>query len=299
MEKVIVVIGPTSVGKTKMGVALAKKFNGEVISGDSMQIYKQMDIGTAKVTEEEKEGIIHHCVDILNSDETYSVHDFQQTVRKKITEITQRGHVPIIVGGTGLYIKAALYDYRFKQEDELDDYHDLTNQELLDNIKKYDINCSIHINNRKRLIRLLNKYEKNLVEEKTGNNPLYSFLLIGLTTNRNILYEKINLRVDKMVSEGLIEEAKALYDQKVNTKAIQTAIGYKELYLYFDHKCSLEESLELIKKNSRHYAKRQYTFFKHQFDHIKWLTTNYQDFNKTVTDAINYIEGDENDRRIN
>lgn len=106
MEKVIVVIGPTSVGKTKMGVALAKKFNGEVISGDSMQIYKQMDIGTAKVTEEEKEGIIHHCVDILNPDETYSVHDFQQTVRKKITEITQRGHVPIIVGGTGLYIKA-------------------------------------------------------------------------------------------------------------------------------------------------------------------------------------------------
>ena len=104
MEKVIVVIGPTSVGKTKMGVALAKKFNGEVISGDSMQIYKQMDIGTAKVTEEEKEGIIHHCVDILNPDETYSVHDFQQTVRKKITEITQRGHVPIIVGGTGLYI---------------------------------------------------------------------------------------------------------------------------------------------------------------------------------------------------
>ena len=115
MEKVIVVIGPTSVGKTKMGVALAKKFNGEVISGDSMQIYKQMDIGTAKVTEEEKEGIIHHCVDILNPDETYSVHDFQQTVRKKITEITQRGHVPIIVGGTGLYIKAALYDYQFDE----------------------------------------------------------------------------------------------------------------------------------------------------------------------------------------
>lgn len=122
MEKVIVVIGPTSVGKTKMGVALAKKFNGEVISGDSMQIYKQMDIGTAKVTEEEKEGIIHHCVDILNPDETYSVHDFQQTVRKKITEITQRGHVPIIVGGTGLYIKAALYDYQFDKDE--DQYYD-------------------------------------------------------------------------------------------------------------------------------------------------------------------------------
>ena len=126
MEKVIVVIGPTSVGKTKMGVALAKKFNGEVISGDSMQIYKQMDIGTAKVTEEEKEGIIHHCVDILNPDETYSVHDFQQTVRKKITEITQRGHVPIIVGGTGLYIKAALYDYQF-DEMENDRYVEVWN----------------------------------------------------------------------------------------------------------------------------------------------------------------------------
>ena len=143
MEKVIVVIGPTSVGKTKMGVALAKKFNGEVISGDSMQIYKQMDIGTAKVTEEEKEGIIHHCVDILNSDETYSVHDFQQTVRKKITEITQRGHVPIIVGGTGLYIKAALYDYQF---DEMENdhhainekYKDYTNEQLHDYLKSID-----------------------------------------------------------------------------------------------------------------------------------------------------------------
>ena len=156
MEKVIVVIGPTSVGKTKMGVALAKKFNGEVISGDSMQIYKQMDIGTAKVTEEEKEGIIHHCVDILNPDETYSVHDFQQTVRKKITEITQRGHVPIIVGGTGLYIKAALYDYQF---DEMENdhhainekYKDYTNEQLyahlkqIDEVQKYCISITVDV----------------------------------------------------------------------------------------------------------------------------------------------------------
>ena len=166
MEKVIVVIGPTSVGKTKMGVALAKKFNGEVISGDSMQIYKQMDIGTAKVTEEEKEGIIHHCVDILNPDETYSVHDFQQTVRKKITEITQRGHVPIIVGGTGLYIKAALYDYQF---DEMENNHhainekykDYTNEQLHDHLKSIDEESAktLHFNNRRRVLRAIEIYE--------------------------------------------------------------------------------------------------------------------------------------------
>ena len=287
---IIVIIGPTGVGKTKLSIELAKKYNAEIINADSMQVYKSLDIATAKITEKEKEGIPHHLFDIVNVDEVYTVYDYQKDCRKKIEEISNRGKNIIIVGGTGLYIKAALYDYRFKQEDKLKDYSNLTNQELLNSIKKYDSDCNVHINNRKRLIRLLNKYEQDLVEEKTGNNPLYEFILIGLTTDRNILYEKINYRVNEMVEDGLIEEARALYDKHIYTKAIQTAIGYKELYLYFDNKCSLEESLELIKKNSRHYAKRQYTFFNNQFTHVNWLMTNYNNFNKTIEEASTIIE---------
>lgn len=289
---IIVVVGPTGVGKTKLSVELAKKYNAEIINADSMQVYKGLDIATAKIKEHEKEGIAHHLFDICNVDETYTVFDYQKDCRSKIEEISNRGKNVIIVGGTGLYIRAALYDYRFKEEGDLNDYDELTNQELLDRIKKYDSDCDIHINNRKRLIRLLNKYDNDLITEQVGNNPIYKFILIGLTTDRDTLYEKINSRVDVMVKEGLIEEAKCLYDKHIYTKAIQTAIGYKELYLYFEGKNSLDVSLELIKKNSRHYAKRQYTFFKHQFDGINWIETNYKDFSKTVDSAVNIIEGD-------
>lgn len=289
---IIVVVGPTGVGKTKLSVELAKKYNAEIINADSMQVYKGLDIATAKIKEHEKEGIAHHLFDICNVDETYTVFDYQKDCRSKIEEISNRGKNVIIVGGTGLYIRAALYDYRFKEEGNLNDYDELTNQELLDKIKNYDSDCNIHINNRKRLIRLLNKYDNDLITEQVGNNPIYKFILIGLTTDRDTLYEKINSRVDVMVKEGLIEEAKCLYDKHIYTKAIQTAIGYKELYPYFEGKNSLDVSLELIKKNSRHYAKRQYTFFKHQFDEINWIETNYKDFSKTVDSAINIIEGD-------
>lgn len=289
---IIVVVGPTGVGKTKLSVELAKKYNAEIINADSMQVYKGLDIATAKIKEHEKEGVAHHLFDICNVDETYTVFDYQKDCRSKIEEISNRVKNVIIVGGTGLYIRAALYDYRFKEEGNLNDYDELTNQELLDKIKNYDSDCNIHINNRKRLIRLLNKYDNDLITEQVGNNPIYKFILIGLTTDRDTLYEKINSRVDVMVKEGLIEEAKCLYDKHIYTKAIQTAIGYKELYPYFEGKNSLDVSLELIKKNSRHYAKRQYTFFKHQFDEINWIETNYKDFSKTVDSAINIIEGD-------
>lgn len=286
---IIVIVGPTAVGKTKLSIELAKKYNAEIVNADSMQVYKGLNIATAKIKETEKEGIVHHLFDVVNVDDIYTVYDYQRDCRDKIKEITATGKNIIIVGGTGLYIKAALYDYRFKKEDGLDDYINLTNEEIFNKIKKYDSYCDIHINNRKRLVRLLNKYEQNLIEEKTGNNQLYDFVLIGLTTDRDTLYNKINSRVDKMVEDGLIEEAKTLYDKHIYTKAIQTAIGYKELYSYFDNKCTLEESLELIKKNSRHYAKRQYTFFNNQFNSINWIETNYDDFNKTISQAINII----------
>ena len=287
---IIVIVGPTGVGKTKLSIELAKRYNAEIINADSMQVYRGLDIATAKIKETEKENIPHHLFDISDVNDIYTVYDYQKDCRAKINEILNKNKNVIIVGGTGLYIKAALYDYQFKTEYDLNDYANLTNEEIFDKIKKYDNCCDIHINNRKRLVRLLNKYENNLITEKNGNSPFYDFILIGLTTDRKTLYEKINSRVDIMVEEGLIEEAKSLYDKHIYTKAIQTAIGYKELYPYFDNKYSLEDSLELIKKNSRHYAKRQYTFFNNQFDNINWIETNYDDFSKTVSQAITVID---------
>ena len=215
MEKVIVVIGPTSVGKTKMGVALAKKLNGEVISGDSMQVYRQMDIGTAKVTIEEMEGVTHHCIDILDPKDQYSVHDFQQTVRKQITEITNRGHVPIIVGGTGLYIKAALYDYTFSEmennHDEINKkYRDYTNEQLYAHLKQIDEESAeiLHFNNRRRVLRAIEIYEQTGQKKSEMINEqehicLYDAYFVGLTLPRELLYERINLRVDLMMKNGL------------------------------------------------------------------------------------------------
>ena len=287
---ILVIVGPTGVGKTKMSVELAKIYNAEIINADSMQVYKELDVGTAKVTEKEKEGIPHHLFDICDVKDLYTVFDYQKDGRKIIDQLSKKKKNIIIVGGTGLYIKALLYDYRFKEESNINNYDNLTNEEIFNMIKKFDSNCSIHINNRKRLIRLLNKYENDLIEEKIGNNQLYEFKMIGLTTNRDTLYEKINSRVDRMIKDGLVEEVKRFYDQNVRTKSIMTGIGYKELYKYFDNEISLEEAIELIKKNSRHYAKRQYTFFKNQFKDIKWFETNYSDFNNTVDEVISYIE---------
>lgn len=287
---IIVIVGPTGVGKTKLSIELAKKYNAEIINGDSMQVYKGLDIGTAKVTEEEKEDISHHLFDICDVNDIYTVYDYQKDCRNKIEELTKLGKNIIIVGGTGLYIKAALYDYRFKEENGLNNYDDLTNEELFNRIREYDSEIDIHVNNRKRLIRLLNKYENDLVTEKTGNKPLYDFYMIGLTTDRDTLYQKINNRVDAMLKNGLEEEVKSFHDNNIYSKAIETGIGYKELYLYFDKKISFEEAVDLIKKNSRRYAKRQYTFFKNQFsDNIKWVETDYTNFNNTIDNVVNYI----------
>lgn len=283
---IIVIVGPTGVGKTKLSIELAKKYNAEIINADSMQVYKGLNIGTAKIKEEEKEGIPHHLFDICDVSDNYSVYDYQRDCRNKIKELEKKKKNIVLVGGTGLYIKAALYDYRFEEEGILEKYLDLSNQEILNRIQKFDPDCSIHINNRRRLVRALNKYEQNLITEKVGNNSLYSFQIIGLTTDRNTLYQIINNRVDKMIEEGLIEEVKKLYQQNIHSKAIKSGIGYKELYLYFDGNCTLEEAIDMIKKNSRHYAKRQYTFFKNQFSNIRWYQTNYQRFDQTINEVI-------------
>lgn len=285
---IIVITGPTGVGKTKMSVELAKRINAEIINGDSMQVYKELDIATAKIKEEEKENITHHLFDIVDKTYNYSVYDYQRDCREKIDEIQSRGKNIIIVGGTGLYIKAALYNYNFNKEENIYDFSCMDDNEILDKIKEYDPNTNIHVNNRKRLERELTKIMNNTTSLGKGNEILYPFTIIGLTTERSELYERINNRVDKMVEDGLIIEAKSLYDANIHSKAINTGIGYKELYKYFDGEIILDEALDLIKKNSRHYAKRQYTFFNNQFN-MNWFNVNYNDFSKTIDEVYNFI----------
>lgn len=280
---ILAIIGPTAVGKTKLSIELAKKYNAIIINCDAMQVYQGLDIGTAKVTSEEKEGITHELLDFVPVTQNYTVYDYQKDARKLLEKY--QGRNIIFVGGTGLYLKSTLYDYRFYEETTTNSYDNLTNEELYNLALAKDKNMTIHPNNRKRLVRFLNKEIQEYVEPK----PLYNFKIIGLTTSRDILYDKINKRVDVMFQSGLLTEVKSFYDQGIRSKALETGIGYKELYQYFDNKITLEEAKDLIKKNSRHYAKRQYTFFNHQLD-VKWFNTNYEDFSKTIKEVENYIE---------
>ena len=291
MKNIIVIAGPTGVGKTKLSVELAKRINAEIINADSMQVYKRLNIGTAKITENEKENIPHHLFDIVNPEDMYTVFDYQIDGRNKIKEILNRGKRVIIVGGTGLYIKALLYNYEFKKEDKTYDFNNMTNEDLFSKIEEYNPDINIHINNRKRLERYLTKLLNNNIDSNNGNEKVYDFSIIGLTTERENLYNIINSRVDKMIDSGLIEEVKSLYDDNIRSKAINTGIGYKELYLYFDGKITYDEAIDLIKKNSRRYAKRQYTFFNNQLD-VKWFKTNYEDFSKTIEEVIKFLEGE-------
>ena len=299
---VLCIVGPTAVGKTRMSIELAKALNGEIISGDSMQIYRGMDIGTAKATLEERQGIVHHLIDEKNPDEPYSVAAFQQTVRAKIEEIKSRGKLPIIVGGTGLYIKSVLYDYEFAGESESKEvdemkYGHLSNEELHAKLAEIDEAGAkaIHPNNRKRVIRALEIYEtsgikKSEMIEKQEHKLIYDVCLIGLTDDRKVLYDRINQRVDKMYETGLVEEVEVLFKQGIPSDAQSIrAIGYKELYDYFNGLISLEESKELIKRNSRRYAKRQYTWFNNQMD-VVWFDVDVKHFERTIQEVLNYIQ---------
>ncbi len=286
---IIAILGPTAVGKTALSIALAKKYKAEVINFDAMQVYVKLDIGTAKVTKEETEGVPHHLLSNVSLDKNYSVYDYQKDARNLIDRLLKENKNIILVGGTGLYLKALLYDYNFTEGTTYKKYNDLTNEEILNKIKSYNVEELPHVNNRKRLVRLLNKLENNETITNNGNNLLYKdTIFIGLTTDRNTLYDKINKRVDIMFNNGLLEEVESLKDEFNTSKALNTAIGYKEFIPYFNHEKTLNEVKDDIKKNSRHYAKRQYTFFNHQFN-LRWFNTNYDDFNKTINEVINYI----------
>ena len=288
---VIVITGPTATGKTKLSIELAKKLNGEIINCDSTQIFKTLDVATAKVTNKEMDGITHHLIDIKDITDNYTVYDYQKDARKKINEILGKNKIPILVGGTGLYIKAALYDYKFEEEKITNNYDGISTEELYKKLVMVDPNNLIHPNNRKRIIRALNYYYANnkpFSSKEKNDKLLYDTIFIGLGTDRNILYEKINDRVDNMVKNGLIEEAYRIYESNIRTKAVMTPIGYKELFLYFDKKSSLDECLDKIKQKSRNYAKRQYTWFNNQMN-IKWFNVNYDDFDKTIEEVYEYI----------
>lgn len=288
MKDIIVIVGPTGIGKTKLSISLAKIYDAEIINGDSVSIYKKLDIGSAKPTVEEMDGVVHHLIDIKNLDEEYSIYDYQKDVREKIDEITKRGKRVIIVGGSGLYLKAALYDYRFDCNTSNNLYEDLTNEEILSKIKSIDNNIDIHVNNRKRLVRTLNKLESE--EEITNNKDicLYPVKIIGLTTSRDILYDRINKRVDLMINNGLVDEVLSLKCDYNNSRVLNTAIGYKEFYDYLYNNKSLSEVVSEIKKDSRRFAKRQYTFFNHQMN-VEWFMVNFDDFYKTIDEVENYI----------
>lgn len=291
MSRVIVITGPTAVGKTKLSIELAKKLNGEIINADAMQVYKGLNIGTAKVTEKEKENIPHHLFDIKEVEEEYSIYNYQKDCRKVIDDILRRNKTPILVGGTGLYIKAALYDYKLSEEKTNNTYDNLKTEEIYKELLKLDKDINIDKNNRRRLIRALNYYKENntSISNNKTNKLLYDTIFIGLTTDRKILYKKINQRVDNMIENGLLEEVKYYYDKNIKAKPLINGIGYKELYNYFDGLCSKEEAVEKIKQNSRHYAKRQYTFLNHQLN-VVWFETDYNNFNNTIEKVSSYIK---------
>ena len=282
---IIVIVGPTGVGKTKLSIELAKYYKASIINADAVQIYKGLDIGSAKVTEAEKEGIKHYLLDIKNLDEEYSVCDYQRDARRIINDNLNQNI--IFCGGTGLYISAALMDYRFYEDENNLTYDEYSNEELYELVLKKDNNSKIDKNNRIRMIRFLNKKNIELVEPKL----LYkNVIFIGLTTSRDKLYEVINKRVDKMFNDGLIDEVKKLYKDNKDSKILNRAIGYKEVIKYLKQEISLEEAKELIKKNSRHYAKRQYTWFNNKMN-IKWFNVNYDNFLETINEIKRYING--------
>ncbi|MFF6015252.1 tRNA (adenosine(37)-N6)-dimethylallyltransferase MiaA [Lysinibacillus fusiformis] len=290
--EVVAIVGPTASGKTALSIELAKKYNGEIINGDSMQVYKGLDIGTAKITEEEMEGVPHHLLSFLEPTESFSVADYQKLVRAKIADIQARHKLPIIVGGSGLYVQAVLFDFQFTDEkvDEAarqayyDELAKLGPEAMHDKLKQLDPQTAeaIHPNNTRRVIRALEMLELNGVSkaaeaQNRGEVPLYNHLILGLGQNmsRDVLYDRINRRVDLMMENGLLEEVRGLWQQNIRGVQSIQAIGYKELYDYLDGKCSLEGALDSLKQNSRRYAKRQLTYFRNKMD-VHFVMTDEQ-----------------------
>lgn len=285
---IVVIVGPTASGKTELSIELAKRIDGEIISGDSMQVYKHMDIGTAKVTPEEMDGVPHHLIDILNPDDAFSAFAFKNLAEALINDITSRGKIPIIAGGTGLYIQSLIYNYELEDEtitpDEekivkkkMKEIEQLDNQQLHDYLAQFDAMSAenIHKNNRQRVLRAIEYYFKTKkllsnrkkVQQFTEN---YDTLLIGIEMSRKTLYSRINKRVDIMLDHGLFKEVQQLVEQGYESCQSMQAIGYKELIPVINAQMIYEDAVNELKQHSRQYAKRQMTWFKNKMS-VHWL----------------------------
>ena len=280
MDKVIAIVGPTGVGKTSLSILVAKHLNTEIISGDSIQVYKGLDIGSAKVTAEEMDGVKHHLIDIKELTDEYNVMEFQNVSREIMHKLHNENKIPVIAGGTGLYIKSTLYDYVFhKQEDDtafMEEYKKYSSEELYAMLKELDPkSCeTIHMNNRKRVLRALfmakNGNLKSEVIDAQEHKPIYDAYIIGCTMDRAKLYERINLRVELMMNQGLWEEIQALSKiENIWDMQGMQGIGYREWREYFLGNQSKEEVIANIQKHSRQFAKRQYTWFNNQMN-VHW-----------------------------
>lgn len=311
--KIVVIVGPTAVGKTAFSIEVAEKLNGEVISGDSMQIYKHLDIGTAKVTPEEMGDVVHHLIDFKEINENYTVADFQKDADRLIDVIIQKNKVPVIAGGTGLYIESLLYPVSHGSDsepnhalrEELEQYaKDHGNNALWVRLNEIDPKAAekIHENNVRRVIRALEVYQdtgklfSSLQNEKNKKDAKYDAIIIGLNTDRELLYERINYRVDLMMEEGLEPEARKLWEALGPEPEAQSTkgIGYRELFPYFNEESTIEEAIELIKRNSRRYAKRQLTWFRNRFENVHWVdfVTRPEETEDCIKKINDFLEGE-------
>ena len=298
-EQILALVGPTAVGKTKLSLRLAQDLKGEIISADSMQIYKGMDIGTAKASREERDLVPHHLIDIVDPDEEFSVADFQEEVDELIPKIDQQGKLPMLVGGTGLYVKSVIEGFIFPDMEKDWDLRNRLEEEaeekgteyVHDKLKEIDPKLAdkLHPNDLRRVIRGIEVYRQtgktstHFKEKAKERPPRYDAVKIGLFREREKLYERINKRVDQMIDQGLIEEVRSLYQQGYDLELTSMqALGYKQLINHFEGEYDLEEAIRLIKRDTRHFAKRQLTWFKRD-DDIKWFDVGEYEFEELVT----------------
>lgn len=293
MSKIILIVGPTGTGKTTLSIKLAKKYDAVILNADSTQVYTEPLIATAKIKEHEKENIEHYLFDVVSLNDDYTLYDYQKDGRRLLDRFISENKNVIIVGGSGLYVKALLYNYVLEDKKEINiDFSEYSNEELKNKVLALDPESDIHVNNRQRLEGFLKHYyETGKVIKKTDeiNKKLYDFISIGLKSDRETLYKMLDKRVDSMFNDGLLTEAERLY--KMNLKNYTNIIGYKELNEYFNGNISLDEAKELIKRNTRRYAKRQFTWFNNQMKDIKWFDVNYDNFYNTIKEVENYLGG--------
>lgn len=301
---VLVIAGPTASGKTSLAVELAKRYDGEIVSADSMQIYKGMDIATAKPTEKEKQGIPHHLMDFLESDTDFSVAEYVRLANEKIAEIIQRKKLPIVAGGTGLYISSLVDNIQFEEIKGDGEYrkslereaHEKGNSVLLERLRKVDRETAdtLHENNLPRIIRALEVFEttgQKLSDLKKKSREIpspYEFVMVGLNfSDRQVLYDRINKRVDIMLENGLLKEAETVFKTD-GLKTASQAIGYKELFPYFEGKAELDECIEKLKQYTRNYAKRQLTWFRRD-DRIHWIMLEEDDDKEKILEKYEKV----------